>query len=58
MLFRMIPSGIAVDIVQDLVEIAVAECNRFYATFQMVQAGDIGLQDNLHAAVFETVGEA
>lgn len=58
MLFRMIPSGIAVDIVQDLVEIAVAECNRFWATFQMVQAGDIGAQDNLHAAVFETVGEA
>lgn len=58
MLFRMIPSGIAVDIVQDLVEIAVAECNRFWATFQLVQAGDVGAQDNLHAAVFETVGEA
>ena len=58
MLFRMIPSGIAVDIVQDLIEIAIAECNRFYSTFQMLQKGDVGLQDNLHAATFETVGEA
>jgi hypothetical protein len=57
-LFRMIPTGIAVDIVQDIVEIAVAECNRFYTTFQLVQAGDTRLQDNLHAAIFETMGEA
>lgn len=58
LLFRMIPSGLAVDIVQDVVEIAIAECERFFPTFQLVQAGDTGLQDNLHAAVFETVGEA
>jgi hypothetical protein len=58
LLFRMIPSGLAVDIVQDLVEIAIAECNRFYSTFQLVVAGDGGLQDNLTAAIFETVGEA
>jgi len=58
LLFRMIPSGIAVDIVQDVVEIAIAECNRFYSTFLLVQAGDTGLQDNLHAATFETIGEA
>ena len=58
LLFRMIPSGLAVDIVNDVIEIALAECNRFYTTFQLVQAGDVRLQDNLHAAVFETVGEA
>jgi len=58
LLFRMIPSGIAVDIVQDTIEIAIAECNRFYATFQLIQAGDTRLQDNLNAAIFETVGEA
>ncbi len=57
-LFRMIPTGLAVDIVNDVLELAIAECNRFYTTFQMIQAGDVGLQDNLHAAVFETVGEA
>ena len=58
LLFRMIPTGLAVDIVNDVLEIALAECNRFYTTFQLVQAGDVRLQDNLDAAVFETVGEA
>lgn len=58
LLFRMIPTGLAVDIINDVMEIALAECNRFYTTFQLVAAGDVRLQDNLHAAVFETVGEA
>lgn len=58
LLFRMIPAGVAVDIVQDTIEIAVAECNRFYTTFQLIQAGDVRLRDNLSAAVFETIGEA
>ena len=58
LLFRMIPSGIALDIIQDTVEIAVAESNRFFTTFQCIQAGDVRMQDNLSAAVFETVGEA
>lgn len=57
-LFRMIPAGIAIDIVNDAMEVALAECNRFYSTFQLVQAGDVRLHDNLSAAVFETVGEA
>lgn len=57
-LFRMIPSGIAVDIVNDVLDIALAECDRFYTTFQLVQTGDVHLRDNLHAAIFETVGEA
>jgi hypothetical protein len=58
MLLRMIPSGIAIDIVHDVIEIAQAECNRFHSTFQLVQAGDVRLQENLSAAVFETIGEA
>lgn len=58
LLARLIPSSIAVDIVDDILEIAVSECNRFYTTFQLIQAGDVRLQDNLHAAVFETIGEA
>jgi len=58
LLFRMIPAGMGVDMVQDVLDIAVAECNRFYTTFQLVQAGDTRLNDNLSAAVFETVGEA
>jgi len=58
LLCRMIPPGIVADIVNDIFEIATAECARFYSTFQLVQAGDVRLRDNLHAAVFETVGEA
>lgn len=58
LLLRMIPSGIAIDTIHDVVDIAMAECNRFYTTFQLVQSGDVRLQDNLGAAVFDTVGEA
>lgn len=57
-LFRMIPSGIGIDVVNDVIEVAVAECNRFATVFQMLQTGDARLQDNISAAVFETVGEA
>jgi hypothetical protein len=58
LLLRMIPAGIAVDIIADIFEIAMAECNRFYTTFQLAEAGDVRLHDDLNAAVFETVGEA
>jgi hypothetical protein len=58
LLCRMIPATIAVEIVADVFDIAIAECDRFYSTFQLAQAGDVRLQDNLSAAVFDTVGEA
>ncbi|MCE9507534.1 MAG: YbjN domain-containing protein [Alphaproteobacteria bacterium] len=58
LLLRMIPAGIAVDIIADVFEIALAECDRFYATFHMAQKGDMRLHDDLDAVVFETVGEA
>ncbi len=58
LLLRMIPAGIAVDLVADVLDLAIAECNRFYNTFQMAEAGDARLHDDLQAAVFETVGEA
>lgn len=58
LLLRMVPIMTSVDLVADVLDIAVAECNRFYTTFQLAQAGDVRLHDDLHAAVFETVGEA
>jgi hypothetical protein len=58
LLLRMIPAGIALDIIHDTIEIAQAECNRFQTTFQLVQAGDVRLHENLSAAIFETIGEA
>lgn len=58
LLLRMIPVGIAIDLIADTIEIAMAECVRFHTTFQLIQAGDVRLHDNLSAAIFETVGEA
>ncbi len=58
LLLRMIPAGIAVDLIADVFEIALAECDRFYTTFKLAQTGDVRLQDDLDAAVFETIGEA
>jgi hypothetical protein len=58
LLLRMVPAGIAIDLIADVFDIAIAECNRFYTTFQLAQAGDVRLHDDLHAAVFETIGEA
>jgi hypothetical protein len=58
LLSRMMPGGLSEEMVHDVIDIAVAECNRFYTTFQLVQAGDTGLQDNMHAAVYEVMGEA
>lgn len=58
LLLRLIPNTIAIDIVADVFDIAIAECNRFYSTFQLAQTGDNRLHDDLNAAVFETVGEA
>ncbi len=58
LLLRMIPSGIAIDLVADVLDIAVAECNRFHSTFRLAAAGDVRLHDDLNAAVFETIGEA
>lgn len=57
-LFRLIPAAIAAEMIADVIDVAVAECNRFHSTFHMLQTGDVRLQDNLTAAVFETVGEA
>lgn len=58
LMLRMMPSGYAVDTIHDMIDIAIAECNRFQTTFQLVQSGDVRLQDNLSAAILETVGEA
>jgi hypothetical protein len=58
LLLRMIHVGLAIDLVADIFDIAQAECNRFYTTFQLAQAGDIRLHDDLSAAIFETIGEA
>lgn len=58
MLLRGIPPQVSAELMADLTELAVAECDRFFSTFKMLGSGDIRTRDALSAAVFETVGEA
>lgn len=58
MLLRGIPPQVSAELMADLVDLAVAECDRFHSTFKMLKAGDIRTRDTLSAAVFETIGEA
>jgi len=51
-------SGLAVEQMEDLVDIAVAECERFYPSFQYVVWAGKTPQEALAAAILETVGEA
>jgi hypothetical protein len=44
--------------VEDLIELAVAECERFYPAFQFVIWGGKSAQEAIQAAMFETAGEA
>jgi hypothetical protein len=50
--------GIAVEQLEDLVEAALSECERFYPAFQFVVWGGKKPQEALEAALLETVGEA
>lgn len=43
---------------EDLVDIAVAECNRFYPAFQSVLWGGNTVEQALEIALLDTVGEA
>lgn len=44
--------------IEDLVEIAVSECERFYPAFQFVIWGGKSADDAIDAALLDTVGEA
>ncbi len=57
-LLRMVPANVGFDLVQDLLDLAAAECDRFIGTFELLASGDIRLEESLTATVFETVGEA
>lgn len=50
--------GASVEQLEDLVDIAVTECERFYPAFQFVLWGGKPADEALKAAVIETVGEA
>jgi len=50
--------GASVEQLEDLVDAAVGECERFYPALQMVVWGGRSVDEALSAALMETVGEA
>jgi len=50
--------GASMEQVEDLVDIALNECERFYPAFQFVIWGGNTAQDAIAAALLDTVGEA
>ena len=50
--------GVSHEQVEDLVDVAVGECDRFYPAFQFVIWGGRNPQDALAASLLETQGEA
>ena len=51
-------SGPAVEQLEDMVEIALEECDRYYPAFQFILWAGRGAEEALSAALIETVGEA
>lgn len=43
---------------EDLIDIAISECNRFYPAFQSVLWGGTSIEEALEVALLDTVGEA
>ncbi len=57
MLLRGAP-GVSVEQLEDLVDVATSECERFYPAFQLVLWGGKSAPEAIEAALLETVGEA
>ena len=58
MMLEHIPSAVSVEMISDLVELAITESDRFYTTFRMLSEGTITSHDILNTAMLETLGEA
>ncbi len=52
------PHGTGIEELEDLMAIAVAECERFYPAFQFVIQGGKSASEGLEAALLDTAGEA
>jgi hypothetical protein len=50
--------GASVEQIEDLVDIALSECERFYPAFQLVLWGGKSAEDAITAAMIDPVGEA
>lgn len=51
-------NGVSASQIEDLIDIAINECNRFYPAFQSVIWGGNSCQEALDIALMDTVGEA
>jgi hypothetical protein len=58
MMLEHIPSAVSVEMIADLIELAICESDRFYTTFKMLSEGSIQTHEVLSAAMMETIGEA
>jgi hypothetical protein len=52
------PLGASIEQIEDLVDIALSECERFYPAFQLVVRGGKRAEDAIAAAMIDPVGEA
>src|SRR5690606_5504565 len=50
--------GASVEQLEDLVDIALSECDRFYPAFQLVIWGGKSAQEAVAAAIIDPIGEA
>ena len=51
-------SGASVEQIEDLVDIALSECERFYPAFQLVIWGGKSAEEAMATAMIEPIGEA
>ena len=51
-------SGVNSEQIEDLVDIAVSECERFYPAFQLVVWGGKPAEEAMAAAMIDPIGEA
>jgi hypothetical protein len=51
-------SSNGIDIIEDLIDIALTECERFFPAFQFVLWGGKSAKEAIEAAMLETVGQA
>ena len=51
-------SGVSAEQVEDLVELALSECERFYPAFQLVIWGGKNADEAMQAAILDPIGEA
>ena len=58
MMLEHVPCAVSIEMISDLMDLVITECDRFYTTFQMLANGVIENRETLYTAMMETIGEA